>query len=763
MFKNLKIRTSLLIGFFVIAAIPLLFVILFSIVRSQQALSDSIRDNLTEKSDLVGAQIDAFFRQREVDIKVLSQSDTFELDEGDEKHLVATIKYLTEVVIENPAISDLDVFHVDGRIEASSGNQNEAGLSFSDLQPENVDLFDLTLKAKQGDVYFSEVTEIDQGLGITLLTPITDESNIKVIKVLVMEVSLELIEDIVSSFDDTVIGDKYVYLIDNDGNVLVTVDPKATILESLRDLRVEPNLLQKFEEQGEVGSIIYIDAQGDEVLAAFADMDEFGKNKALDWSIFAVAPLNEITRPVTDLRNILLIVALIVLVFVIIFAYLFSRSISEPISEAKNAAIQIAQGNMDVKVNISGSSEVRELSQAIDKMRQSLKSSFEELKGNSEKIAQQLQNVAEEKENVSREKDKINTILESIGDGVFVVDRNYKIIIFNQVASKISGFTAEEAMGKTYDEVLRFIFEKSGKINDKFIKETMSTGEIKEMSNHTLLIRKDGEKVPVADSAAPFKDKEGQVRGVVVVFRDVTKERGIDNTKTEFISVASHQLRTPVSAINWLIESLQLSLKGLDEKQKSYLNDVSISAKRLTKLVEDLLNTSRLELGTLKTEKKELNIIKSVEEFIESIKDYAISKKHTIVFNKESAEFPAIVIDPKTLYNVLQNLVSNAVDYSPPDSEITIDLRKENNLMKVSISNKGPNISKEDQVKLFQKFYRAPSAQKMKTEGTGLGLYIVKNLIEQNGGKVGFRSEEGEDTVFWFTIPLKSFQKVEKT
>lgn len=465
----------------------------------------------------------------------------------------------------------------------------------------------------------------------------------------------------------------------------------------------------------------------------------------------------------TATELIIILGSLMGLVTATIIALITTNSIVKSVTKTRNAAIEIAKGNMDVKINISGSDEIGDLSRAIDKMRRNLKNAFQKLKENAKKLAVQLEKTENAQKTTSREKEKINTILQSIGDGVFVIDSNYKITIFNRVASKISGFTEKEVIGKRYDKVLRFVFEKNDKINDKFIEDVISTGEIKEMSNHTVLIRKDGKRIPVADSAAPFKDKKGQVSGIVVVFRDITREREVDNIKNEFISVASHQLRTPVSAINWLIESLMLSSKGLNEKQKSYLDNISVSTKRLTKLVDDLLDTSRIELGTLKTEKKELDAVKSVEKFIESIKNYAVSKKHTIVFNKKDIESQIIVIDPKTLYNVLQNLVSNAIDYSPPDTEVTIDLHKEENFIKISIANKGPIIPKKDQTKLFQKFYRAPSAKKMKTDGTGLGLYIVKSLVEKNGGKIGFKSEEGEDTVFWFTIPLKSFKKVEKT
>lgn len=747
--------------------------ITFSVYSSQQALSSSIRQNLTEKSDLVGAQIDAFFKQREVDIKVLSQADIFETGE-DEEVTSALIQYLTEVVAENPAISDLDLFHLDGTIEASSGVQNEFGLSIQDLHPENINLFELALTSRQGVVYFSEVTEIDEGLGITLFTPITDETNTRVIKVLIMEVSLSLIEDIVVVFDNTVIGDKYVYLIDNNGNVLVSVDPKATILKPLRDLQAEPDLLQKFSDQGEVGSIIYIDADGDEVLAAYADMDEFGENKALDWSILAVAPLNEITAPVTNLRNILLLAASLVLFVVIIFAYAFSRSLSKPIGRLKDAAIQIAEGNMKVHIDVSGNDEVANVAQAIDTMRRKLKKSIEGMKKRADELDIQLKEtdqakkatlnilkvVEEEKQKVSLEKEKIDAILHSIGDGVFVIDANLKITMYNKISADISGYTSAQAIGKPYHKILKFVYEKDGKTNDQFIKQTIATGEPKDMSNHTFLIRKDGSKVAVADSAAPLKDKSGKVTGVVVVFRDVTKEREVDRMKTEFVSVASHQLRTPLSAIKWFLEMVLEGDAGkINKEQRDFLQQAFDSNTRMISLVNDLLNVSRLETGRIMIEPVPTDLVKLCQIIIKE--SAPLISAHNLKFKfTKPAKIDKINIDPKLISQVVANLLSNGIKYTLSKGKVELKIVVDRSNVIISVSDTGMGIPKNQQSKLFQKFFRADNAVSKETEGTGLGLYVAKSVVEASGGKIGFNSVENQGSTFWFTLPLSGSKKM---
>jgi diguanylate cyclase len=150
---------------------------------------------------------------------------------------------------------------------------------------------------------------------------------------------------------------------------------------------------------------------------------------------------------------------------------------------------------------------------------------------------------------IKREKEKIQTIVQGIGDAVFVVDKEKRLTTFNKKAEELSGFSFDEAINRPYKEVLNFIFEKDGKVNDKFINQAFSTGEVQEMSNHTMLVRKNGSKLAVDDSAAPIKDSNGNTIGCVVVFRDVGREREIDKMKSEFVSVASHQLKTPLAGI----------------------------------------------------------------------------------------------------------------------------------------------------------------------------------------------------------------------
>lgn len=387
-----------------------------------------------------------------------------------------------------------------------------------------------------------------------------------------------------------------------------------------------------------------------------------------------------------------------------------------------------------------------------------------------------LEDLQAEKVKLAEAKAKDDALLESIGDGVVATDQEGKVIFMNRVAEDLLGFSSSEIIGKFFDHetILLDIEGKKVEGNLRPITLALNSGAITRSITGTsstittttsttststtdfLYIKKNGLKFHASITATPVII-DSKTIGAIAVFRDISKEKEIEHAKSEFISIASHQLRTPVSGLSWLIEALESGASTFPPKQRKYVGDLSILTKRLVVLLEDLLNFSRIELKTESVAGKErIEIHSFVEEFIKEMQPYVDLKHHKIVFNDSlNGSFP-IDINKKSLYNVLQNLVTNAIDFSPEKTPITINLEKSDGYIKISITNQGPAIPKEDQLNIFKKFFRSESAKKIKPAGTGLGLYIVKAIIEGIGGNVGFTSQDGQGTVFWFTIPLKT-------
>jgi len=356
------------------------------------------------------------------------------------------------------------------------------------------------------------------------------------------------------------------------------------------------------------------------------------------------------------------------------------------------------------------------------------------------------------RENLREAKEKV--ILSSIGDGVMACDINNKIIIFNSVASQITGFSVEEALGKDYHEIISLVMEDTGRPSKDFIAHAIKEGKAMDMANHAELVRKDGTKVPVADSAAPFFDLEHKIIGCVVVFRDVTHERAVDRAKTEFVSLASHQLRTPLTGINWLTEMLlREDLGKIADKQKESIEVISHSAKQMVELIGSLLNVSRLELSTFSINPVLMTLRKSVDEVLDEL-SHEISEKEIKITRDYPAKTTMVKADPVLLKVIYQNILSNAVRYAFPKTVLAIKIKKDDINILLKVTDQGIGISKEDKPKIFTKLYRANNAQLFVTDGTGLGLYIVKLVVDAVGGKIWFDSELNKKTSFYVSLPL---------
>jgi PAS domain S-box-containing protein len=403
----------------------------------------------------------------------------------------------------------------------------------------------------------------------------------------------------------------------------------------------------------------------------------------------------------------------------------------------------------------------KELKKAIIFTEQSkidVENSFKKEKEAKKEVLNTLKEVQIAKNEISKEKDKINTIVKSIGDAVFVVDKDYKLLLMNRVAEELSGFSAKEAIGKKYSETLKFVYESDGSVNDSFIKKVFETGEVQSMTNHTLIVNKSGKKIPVADSAAPLKDKKGNVYGCVAVFRDVTKEQEIDRIKNEFISIASHQLRTPLTGIRWVIERFMKNMGQFSKKDQEYLKSMEVASAQLTILIDQLLNVSRIESGGIGIVPTKIDVVASVRGVINELLSISESRGVTVTFNSPEDKI-IIETDVNALHNIVQSIASNAIEYTSEGGQVSVTVEKDKDTFSITVTDTGIGIPKEEIPKLFTKFKRAENAKKFKPSGTGLGLFIVKQAIDLLGGDVSIESEVGKGSTFHVNLPLSSKEK----
>lgn len=225
--------------------------------------------------------------------------------------------------------------------------------------------------------------------------------------------------------------------------------------------------------------------------------------------------------------------------------------------------------------------------------------------------------------------------------------------------------------------------------------------------------------------------------------------------KTEFISLVSHQLRTPLTAMKWFSEMLlQGSTGELKKEQKDFISNIHVSNERMIELVESLLNVSRLESGRILLDLKPTSLESLLKEVLVELEPRIILKRQNL--NSQIAEnLPLVNVDPKLLRQVLSNLITNAVKYTPEEGRLSVKLNADEKNIRFEIQDSGIGIPKHEQDKVFEKFFRAENTSALEATGTGLGLYLVKLLIHEFKGELNFESEEGNGTTFWFTLPLQ--------
>ncbi len=343
-------------------------------------------------------------------------------------------------------------------------------------------------------------------------------------------------------------------------------------------------------------------------------------------------------------------------------------------------------------------------------------------------------------------------LFNSIGEGAISTDAQARINRINQIALDLLGFKKKDVIGQWFPKVIQAVTENGKSINmlDRPITKALLSGQaIVEKTNY---LRTDGQILPVRVTVSPIL-LAGRPVGAIEVFSDITTEQEVDRMKSEFISIASHQLRTPLTAIKTYTHLLASGFKGpLTDGQQEFMEIILGSIDRMNDLINILLDVSRIEGGKIEIVLKPTNIKKLVGEIVSELSNFASDKKIKIKVNGPDQAL-TVKIDQILTTEIIANLLTNAIKYSPPKSTITLEIKEKAEELFFSIEDQGYGIPASDHVRVFSKFYRGDNIKRKEPSGTGLGLYMVQQIIENLRGEIWFKSREGKGTTFFFTLP----------
>jgi two-component system sensor histidine kinase VicK len=355
---------------------------------------------------------------------------------------------------------------------------------------------------------------------------------------------------------------------------------------------------------------------------------------------------------------------------------------------------------------------------------------------------------------VKIERNQLSGIVNNLADGIIAYDTDFRILVFNRAAENIFEMSAPEVVGHIFSP------DASRGMRSKLLPQALFPSLAPVAVNRSepgaaiqiVDLTFDEPKLELRVSTVRIIDPSKRLLGFLKIVHDRTREVEIIKSKSDFITVAAHQLRTPLSAIGWTFETL--ASETLSEQGRQFMDNGAKAAKKVLKIVNDLLDVSKIEEGRFGFQFKAVNFIEFVEKILGEAAAFA-SKYSVKVYFEKPAEEISLTIDTEKLGIALNNLIDNAIKYNTKNGSVTVKIVRVPNqpYVEITVADTGLGVPPDDLAKLFTKFFRSENVMRVETEGSGLGLYIVRNIIQRHGGKVWVESELNRGTTFHFTLP----------
>lgn len=414
---------------------------------------------------------------------------------------------------------------------------------------------------------------------------------------------------------------------------------------------------------------------------------------------------------------------LVALSLSVVLAWVLFKRVIEPLNEINAVARDMARGNLDKELHIYSQDEIGNLARSINDMAIRLKNTITQ---------------------ITEEKNRIRAILYSMADGVIALDQSGRVLLINPPVEEIFGITQAASQGKNILGVIRnYDVEQMLKKALRMVKPL--TQEVKVLTPEPKIFR---------FHATPLMGQEGIRTGVVILMRDITEQSKLEQMRTEFVANVSHELRTPLTSIKGFLETLMDGALDDPYAARHFLEIMSQETERLTRLIEDLMDLSKIEERRVVHRWQPVHLSDTIGRVLAMFQPQANEKGISISVDMPDG-LPSVQGDPDMLAQVLINLVDNALKYTPNGGHVNVLAAQDEDRVRVDVKDTGIGIPPESLPRVFERFYRVDKARSRELGGIGVGLAIVKHIIKAHGGEVCVQSEPGKGSTFRFTLPLE--------
>lgn len=742
----MSVKAKLFILFLFSSLIPFLLIGFINFEQAENAIINRIHNQLQATADLQEKRINEILQRYLENVKTITSQKDFkqnianyieQREESQKEKIESNISDFKQAI---PDIENVSIILESGETIFTTAT---TPLTIS----ENKDIF---IEGKNTQKLYEVYKDKDNLVKNRLIGPIT--FNQKTIAVIVATIDSTKIEGITQDYTGQGATGEALLVQKNQAGDAVFLTPLrfdagAALTRAIPKGKTNiPAIPAISGQEGILTSEDIIDYRGKQVFAVTRYIE------ALEWGIVVKIDQSEALEPINQLARTFIIITTIFSLISVITSFLISQTITKPIKKLSEYAKKIEEGDFSSEITITQKGEIGFLAKAFKQMSKNLAGLYTGLE----------KKVKERTLDLEEAKIKIETMLLSIGESLVAIDKEGTIILANKKFQELTGWKKGSIIGKKiatvaplHDSEKKLIPEKKRLIIKMVNKNKKKQYSISSRSYH--IQKKNKQIIPIELTAAPII-VNGKTIGAIEIMKDITNEKQLEKIKSEFVSLASHQLRTPLTATSWFIELL--NEEKLTKKQKKYLGEIEQSNDRMIKLVNALLNTSRLEMKTLKVNPKKIDIKDIALETIAEEKINIEKKKLKITTNIKD-KLPTFTADPDLIKIIIQNLLTNAIKYSKEKGKILLTIKTDSTKKNIiiNVEDNGIGIPKEQHSKIFSKLFRASNAEGKNTDGNGLGLYIIKTIIENSGGKISFKSQENKGTTFTVKIPTKGMKK----